>query len=224
MKTTKLFLLTPIVWVLANSIANAQTVNWSSLKPEQRHIATVNLGYDYAFSYGIGYGYQLKTKVPAVLNLEFSQPAGDQLFDDFKTKLGGQVRVFRTNHIQLIVKVQGVFRRYHNDFVRMLNFGSDMSGVIGYYRPKWFASGEFGFDKAIVTHFRHSEEYKSDFPGVKDGWYKPATGGNFYFGLQTGISFGNSDMTLKLGRVVEQDFKTNPIVPFYIQVGYNRRF
>ena len=42
----------------------------------------------------------------------------------------------------------------------LLNFGSDMSGIIGYYRAHFFVAGEAGFDKAIVTHFKHSENTK----------------------------------------------------------------
>lgn len=223
MKTFKLLFLASMAWIQGTS-AEGQTLNWFSLRQEQRNILTINGGYDYAFAYGIGYGRQLKTKLPTVINADFTQPAGEELFDDFKTKIGAQVLVHRINHVHFIVKVQGVFRRYHNEYVRLLNFGSDMSGVIGYYRSHWFAAGEFGFDKAIVTHFKHSDLYRADFPSVKDGWYKPATGGNFYFGLQAGYSFGRNDITLKMGRVVQEDFQTNPTIPFYLQIGFNRRF
>ena len=61
----------------------------------------------------------------------------------------------------------------------LANFGSDLSSTIGYYKPKWFVATEVGFDKAIVTHFKHSDLFKEHFPDVKDGWYEPATGGNF---------------------------------------------
>jgi len=224
MKTLKVVFLVTAASLLVTNLAQAQSINWSSVKSEQRHIFNVNAGYDYAFTYGIGYGYHLKSRIPMVLNIEYSQPVGENIFDDFKTKIGGQVRVYQINNLQFSAKVQGVVRRYETDYVRMFNFGSDMSAVIGYYKPKWFLAGEFGFDKAIVTNFAHSDLFKEDFPGVKDGWYEPATGGNFYYGLQSGFSLKNSDITLKAGKVVQQDFKTNPTVPFYIQVGYNIRF
>ena len=31
-----------------------------------------------------------------------------------------------------------------------------MGVTAGYYQRKWFVAGEAGFDKAIVTHFKHS--------------------------------------------------------------------
>ena len=111
-----------------------------------------------------------------------------------------------------------------NDFVRLVNFGSDMSGIVGYYRPKWFVAGEFGFDKAIVTHFRHSKAYKDQYPGVVDGWYEPATGGNLYYGLQAGFSFRKQDIFLRAGKILTQDYKTTPMVPIYGQLGYNIKF
>lgn len=70
--------------------------------------------------------------------------------------------------------------------------------VIGLYKTRWFVAGETGFDKAIVTHFKHSDLYKENSPLVQDGWYQPATGGNFYYGVQTGYSFKTADLTLKL--------------------------
>ena len=99
-----------------------------------------------------------------------------------------------------------------------------MSGIVGYYRPKWFVAGEFGFDKAIVTHFRHSKAYKDQYPGVVDGWYEPATGGNLYYGLQAGFSFRKQDIFLRAGKILTQDYKTTPMVPIYGQLGYNIKF
>jgi hypothetical protein len=206
------------------SRSEAQTLNWASLRAEQRNVINVNLGYDFSFNYGLGYARQLRSKLPTLLNAEISQPTGEEMFDDFKTKIGGQIRVYQINNVHFSVKIQGVFRRYHTDYVRMLNFGSDLSAAIGYYKPRWFASGEFGFDKAIVTHFKHSEVFRENFPGVKDGWYKPATGGNFFFGLQTGLSFKTQDIILKVGKVVQQDLKTKPTIPLYFQISFVKRF
>jgi hypothetical protein len=81
-----------------------------------------------------------------------------------------------------------------------------------------------GFDKAIVTHFKHSQLYHEMYPGIFDGWYETANGGNFYYGLQAGTSFGRSDITLRAGKVLTQDFKTAPLVPFFGQLGYTVKF
>ena len=213
-----------LVLTLFISSAKAQTINWASLK-DNKHIINANVGAEHGVVYGLGYGYQIKTRLlPIVANVEFSAPAGDKIFDDFKTKIGGQIRLIKYQDFQFSTKIQGVFRSYENDLVRLANFGSDLSGIVGYYRPKWFVSGEVGFDKAIVTHFKHANAYKDQYPGVVDGWYEPATGGNFYYGIQAGVSFRKHDIYLRAGEMLTQDFKTKPLIPFYGQLGYNMKF
>jgi hypothetical protein len=205
--------------------AYTQTLNWATLEEDHKHILNLNAGLDFGVKYGVEYGYQFKAmSLPTVANIEYSFPSGDKFFDDFKTKMGINVKWFTHQGFTVSTKIQGVFRRIENDNVRLVNFGTDISGTVGYYRPKWFVATEVGFDKAIVTHFKHSQGYKDVYPNVANGWFEPATGGNFYYGLQTGFSFGRNDIYLKAGKVLTQDFKTTPILPFYAQLGYNRKF
>jgi hypothetical protein len=203
---------------------NGQIVNWQNLKPENKHILNANVGIEYGFIYGIGYSYKPNINKKIVLNLEYSFPSGSNLIDDFKTKIGGQVRLHKINNIQLSLNAYGICRRFENDFVRLINFGSDFSTVIGYYKPKWFIAAEIGFDKAIVTHFKHSQIYRDNYPDVVDGWYEPSTGGNVHYGIQTCFSFKTIDCYIKLGELIQQDFKTKPNLPFYSQLGVNYKF
>ncbi len=205
-----------------NSKAFAQEINWTNLQQE-RHVLNINTGLMHGVVLGAGYGYRLKTRMPVILQAEYSFPAGKRLTDDFKSKLGGQVRLYQINNFHVSAKIAGIFRRHENTLVRMVNFGSDFSATLGYYKPKWFVAGDFGFDKAIVTHFKHTEVYRDIFPEVKNGWYQPSTGGNFNYGLQIGYSFKRSDIYLKAGKLLTQDFKTKPFVPLYIQLGYTFR-
>lgn len=212
--------------VLLISISNhsfSQTVNFNNLKTTDRHLVTLHTGLDYGLVFGGGYAYQLKSKKPIFLNIDLSLPSGENTFDDFKTKIGGQMNYYQSKHFHFSAKVQGIFRQNENDYVRLRNFGTEVSGTFGYYKSKWFAAMEIGFDKAIVTHFKHSSIYKQIYPSVQDGWYEPATGGNFNFGLLVGYSFKSSDLFLKAGKVSTQNF-SNPTLPFYAQLGYTIRF
>ena len=203
----------------------AQTINWASMKEENKHIVNANLGWDYSVSYSLGYGYQFKIwAFPTMANLEYSTSSGDTKLDDFKTKLGIQIRLVEFNDFKISAKIHGVFRRYESDMVRLVNFGNDLSAVSGYYRKSWFVAAEGGFDKAIVTHFKHSERAKGRYPDIAGGWYQPATGGNFYYGLQTGFSFWKNDIYVKAGKVINQNLKTTPLLPYYFQFGYNFKF
>lgn len=217
-------LITVLICLVAASNANAQTINWKTIQTENRHMLNINLGVEYGLIYGIGYGYHIKSDFPIILNLEYSFPSGNNLTDDFKTKIGGKILLYQIRNFHFSANIQGVFRKYENEFVRIVNFGSDFSGMVGYYNTKWFVSGEFGFDKAIVTNFKHSDLYEEYFPNVSNGWYQPATGGNFYYGVQTGISIKNCDVYLKGGSLIAQDFKTKPSFPYYTQLGFNIKF
>lgn len=211
--------------ILSIRSVNAQTINWASLNDGSKHIVNATFGLEYGVIYGVGYGYQINTRLfPIVVNFEYSFPSGNKIFDDFKTKIGVQIRWIEYHGFQFSTKIHGVFRRCGNDFDRLVNFGSDVSGIIGYYRPRLFVAGEVGFDKAIVTHFKHSKAYKDQYPDVVDGWYEPATGGNFYYGLQAGFSFGKQDVYLRAGKILTQDYKTTPMVPIYSQLGFNIKF
>jgi hypothetical protein len=224
MKNNKLSILVAVL-TLVTSSARAQTLNWESLKKQDQHIININLAGEHGLGYGLGYGYQLQNKLaPAVVNIEFSAPSGEMPFDDYKIKLGGQIRWAEYQGFQFSTRTYGVFRRHENDFSRLLNFGCDLSGVVGYYRPKWFAAGEVGFDKAIVTHFKHSKAYKDQYADAVGGWYQPSTGVNFHYGLQAGFSVSRHYIYIRGGRVLSQDFKTKPTMPYYAQIGYNIRF
>ena len=208
MKTFKITFLIAAFMLVVSTI-KAQTINWAALDSSDRHIINANAGLDYGTIFGLGYSYQIRNKfLPAYAYMEYSFPLGENLFDDLKIKTG----------------VHGVIRRFENDNVRLVNFGSDLAAVIGYYRSHWFVAGEVGFDKAIITHFKHSAGYMEQYPNAVNGWYGPTTGGNFYYGVQAGYSFPHSDLYLKAGKMLTQDFKTEPTLPMYGQVGYNFRF
>jgi hypothetical protein len=187
------------------------------------HLINLNIGWDYGSTIGIGYGYKLRTDLPVVLNVDFSLPFGSKVLDDFKVKLGGQVELVRQGNFSATVKAYAIFRRYQNIMARLLNFGSEFSGVCGYYRPNWYAAAEFGFDKAITTHIKNSAQMREYFLEVKDGWYIP-TAGNFFYGIQGGYSFNRYDVYLKIGKTVTQDLKTAAMIPFYLQLGLNSKF
>lgn len=213
-----------LISILLATGIHAQGINWQSLPKAKRSMLQLSTGYDYSLTYGAGFAYRLKAKPRILLHGTYSIPSGKKMLDDFKVRIGAQGRVFQYAHFTLSARMYGVYRRYQNSMVRMQNFGSDFSIVAGYYRKHWFAAGVAAFDKAIVTHFKHSTLYKEYYNGVQDGWYEPSTGGNFRFGLEAGLSFMKSDITLSGGKMVEQDFQSDYIVPFYGQLGWNYKF
>lgn len=203
--------------------ASAQNINWRAFEPEQQQLAYLQGGWDYGLGAGLGYGWKFNTRRPILANIEYSFPAGENLFDDFKVRLGGQVEVLRAGNFALTAKVYSPFRRFENSAVRLLNFGAELSGVFGFYWRRWYVTGEFGFDKAVATHIKHSPRARENYPGAQDGWYVP-TGGNYFYGLQTGYSFRRIDISLKAGHLNTQVWNTTPFVPWYAQLAIARRF
>lgn len=204
---------------------NAQVINWENISKQNKHLLHAYVGAEYGVIAGLGYHHLIPNKkFPLWIGGDFCMPGGNKLADDFKFRLGIQIRIITLNHFQFSTRAQGLTRRYHNQSVTLFNFGSDFSGTVGYYRKQWFWGAEAGFDKAIVTNFKHSEWYKKNiYNNVRDGWYEPATGGNFYYGLQGGYSMKILDITTKVGKVLQQDFESRPLLPFYGQLGVNVR-
>ena len=93
MKTIIKSAITILTGIVVTSNGFTQTINWQSLKKEDKHLISINSGYDYALVYGAGYGYQIGSAVPAVLNLEYSFPSGKNVTDDFKSKIGGKIQI-----------------------------------------------------------------------------------------------------------------------------------
>lgn len=215
--------LATVLLALVFQLSNGQTINWRALQPAQKHIVNLNLGFDHATVFGVGYGYRLATKMPLVLGMETTLPFGENPFDEVKTKVGGQLNLLRANSFYTTVKAYGVIRRFENDFARMINFGSEFTATAGIYKRNWFTAVEFGFDKAVVTHIKHSGLMKEYNPEVQTGWYLP-TGGHFIYGLQGGYSFERSEFYAKLGRTLMQDLHTTARLPYYFQVGWNRKW
>src|SRR5215213_8839915 len=106
MKLQQFFILTTVLTLWIQS-SFAQNINWKNLQPSQKHIVNFNIGFDNATVVGVGYGYQLGTKMPLILNIEYSMPFGDNNFDDLKTKIGGQLNIIHSGNFFATVKAYG---------------------------------------------------------------------------------------------------------------------
>jgi hypothetical protein len=161
---------------------------------------------------------------PAVVGLDYSFPMGRDLTDDFKVRLGGQMEIVEIAGFSVTIKISSSFRRYQTQLVRIASFGSDFGLLAGYYRATWYAAGEFGFDKSITSHLKHSEIMRAYFPAIRDGWYLPS-GGHFYYGIQGGKTIGESfDLSLRLGATKVQFNDEEAVLPVYLQLGLGFRF
>ncbi|MCG8330759.1 MAG: hypothetical protein MI974_23885 [Chitinophagales bacterium] len=203
----------------------AQNINLKSIDENQRNIASLQLGYDFGFTAQLGYLRSLNTFMPILVGGDFSFPSGKNLMDDFKVRYGGQIEVFDIKGFAFSAKVMANFKRHQTSLIRMISFGSEFSAILGYYTTSWHIATEIGFDKSIATQLKHSDMMREViYDDVKDGWYE-GTSGSWFYGISGSKTFGESwDITFRLGLVDAEKDHQNPLLPFYAQLGANKRF
>lgn len=142
---------------------------------------------------------------------------------DFRARLQARTWLVRWRSLRLVGSAAFITRGTENSIYRAVNFGSDFTGAAGVYRQGWFLAGEFGFDKAIITHLTQSEWYRTHFyPGAKDGWYLNA-GGTFHYGATAGVAIGAAELALRAGWLQTEDFN-DMTPPMYAGLGVGFRF
>jgi len=137
---------------------------------------------------------------------------------DFRARLGVETSILHAGSVHLTGSATFITRGTENSIYRGLNFGSDFTGSLGLYRHGWFAAGELGFDKAIITHITHSAWYRQNvYPDAKDGWYLDA-GGTWHYGAKAGVALGRMELSGRFGWRRSQGW--NAVTPpVYVGVG-----
>ena len=218
-------LITAITLVIAMAeIVFSQNINWRSLQGDKQNILQFTVGYDFGAVSQVSYSRSFNLIRPVLVQLDYSFPMGNQIVDDFKVKLGGQLEIVEADGFSATIKVLSNFRRHQTSMVRIVSFGADLGIVAGYYKSTWYAAGEFGFDKAITSHLKNSDIMRAYFSAIQDGWYIP-TAGNYYYGIQAGKTIGESlDLSLRMGATNAQGDHENASIPYYAQMGVGMRF
>jgi hypothetical protein len=69
---------------------------------------------------------------------------------------------------------------------------------MGYYRPRWFASGIVGYDRTFVVHLDHTDWYRRNIYGdAVDGWYQGGSG-ILHGGLAAGVAIGRVEVAMRV--------------------------
>jgi hypothetical protein len=142
---------------------------------------------------------------------------------DFRARVDVFTSLVHWRSLHLTGSAAFITRGTDNSIYRGLNFGSDLTGTLGLYRPGWFVAGELGFDKAIVTHVTHSDWYRRYFyPDARDGWYLTG-GGTFHYGATAGLGLGPIELVARYGwRRTERWGDLTP--PMYATLGIGMGF
>jgi hypothetical protein len=211
--------------VLSALVAEVAAAQWNvaTFDAGQNRVYT-SFGLDPAFVTTVGYG-----RVVPVLGHRV-QFAGDvgigaaQLdANDFRARLQAHTSIVHWRSLHLTGSATAITRGTKNSVYRGLNFGADIAGTAGVYRPGWFLAGEFGFDKAVISHITHSDWYRKNvYPDAKDGWYLDA-GGTYRHGVTAGIAIGRAEFVGRFGW--QRTEKFNDLTPpMYATLGTGFRY
>ncbi len=157
------------------------------------------------------------------LGLEAGVAGPDYDSRDFRARAQVRTTVLHWRSLRLVGSATFIARGTENAIYRGFNFGADFTGTAGVYRQGWFLAGEFGFDKAVITHVTHSDWYRQTvYADAKDGWYLTG-GGTFHYGVTGGVALGRTELMVRAGRLTTEDF--NELQPnVYASVGLGVRF
>lgn len=142
---------------------------------------------------------------------------------DFRARAQVRTSLLHLGLFRIVGSAAFVARGTENTLHRAFNFGSDFTGNAGLYSRGWFLAGEFGFDKAIITHLTHTDWYRRNvYAGAKDGWYLTG-GGTFHYGVTAGMAIGPAEIAVRAGLLRTEDF--NELVsPIYTSATVGFRF
>jgi len=210
-----------IYFFIIVSVCSAQNINWNTDNKDQVKFVSANLGYDYGLITQLGYHHLIHFHKPILVNVEYSMPMGNNLIDDFKFRFSGQTEVFNYQHFASFIKISGIFKRHETDLVRIAGIGTEIFGIVGYYKPKWHIATEFGIDKSILSHHKHSKIFEEYHVELKDGWYN-SFGGYYRYGIQGSKSIGEKfDITFSIGATNAFGNDEDALIAKYFQIGSN---
>src|SRR5215510_5005953 len=114
-------------------------------------------GVDPAVVTSVGYGRNVRVfGRPWQIGAEAGAVAYNFDLQDFRARLQARGTLLGWRSLRLVGSSSFITRGTENQVYRALDFGSDLTGAVGVYKQQWFVSGEFGFDKAIITYLTHS--------------------------------------------------------------------
>ena len=204
---------------LAALVARDAAAQWNVARFESgRNHLYANFGLDPALVSSLGYGRVVPMfGHPVQLAADIGIGAAGFELSDFRARLQAHTAIVRWRSLYVTGNATFITRGTENTIYRGLNFGSDFTGTVGMYRRSWFAAGEIGFDKAIITHITNSDWYRQFYPGAKDGWYLNA-GGTFHYGFAAGAALGSIELVGRVGWQRTEDYK-DLMPPMYVSLG-----
>lgn len=205
--------------LVLGGFSRGQAINWADDTRSSGHFVGASFRWDYALAGGLHYGHRFERGLPFLVRASLVLPFGEKVLDDYKFRAGGEVDLLQHGDFHLIGGLDLIFRQYENSLLRFQNVGTEVGLDGGYYREKWFVAVSGGWDKAWATRIVHRAYREVLYSDARDGWYS-RTAGNLSYGLKGGINWGQSGLSLEIGKLVSDNLKTSPLIPNYLGLSY----
>jgi hypothetical protein len=222
----KLILLPVFITMFFVSFVKAQAIHPRNVKDTTTYRVYLSSGLDFGVTTTGGLLYKFQFDGLTLSGgAEIDFPAGDRLTDDYKIALPLEGWLFPAEHFALSIAIKQEFRQTKNWAYTHINFGNEFAMHAYCSRNIWFAGTEVSYDRAWLTHIRHSAAYRDGYPEAKSGWYS-TTAGNFKLGLLTGVSLNGFGLAVSGGIVKDENFfdEFDPSIPFYALLHIYRVF
>ena len=190
--------------------------------------AYLNFEFDPTSSIVAGYARSFEIKVinrNLTLTGDITLPIFLLDLKHYRVTIGSRIAFFNSERWNILNRFSIINKGTDNPVYSGNLFSIEDGFIGGYFSNKWYAAGEFGYEKFLLTHIKHTDWYRDYVhTNAKDGWYS-STGGNFSFGLQGGYLFRDIiELTLRLGMYKTEAFNDPAGVPFYTNIGVNYHF
>lgn len=210
--------------LITGQFAFAQSFNLANNSNDENQMISASLGYEYSMTTRLAYGQKANTKIPIWILADVAIPMGNKPFDDLKARMGTQVLVKSMKKFALSARTQANYRQYQQNLVGMKSFGAEATAIVGRYTTKWAIEAELGFDKAIITHLKHTKVFKDKYADANDGWYIP-TGGNWHYGINASRVLGKMmQISFNVGLTNAQGDNVDALIPAYMHIALSKSF
>lgn len=215
-----------LVCILVSAVVSKDAAaQWNVARFDEsgNHVYTT-FGLDPAIVATVGYG----RVVPLIghnfkLSGDVGLAAASLDTRDYRVRLSTQTSLVNWKSVHLTGSAAFITRGTENPIYRGFNFGADFTAAVGFYRNRWFVAGEFGKDKAVITHVSHTDWYKTHFySDARDGWYLNA-GGTYHYGIAGGIALGPAEVSARAG-FLRTERLNEMVPPMYASLGVGYGF
>lgn len=205
-------------------VASAREV--MNLEEPGTRVVYLNLGLDPTFVAGVGYAQSFP--IPAIkrdLTLigDFAIPIFLPDLKDYQLQVGSRIPVIGYKGLQLVNRLNLKLTGNQTWMFYVTGFSFQEGALAGYFHPRFFVAGEFGYTKFLVTYYQHSDEYRERvYADAQDGWYAN-TGGSWTVGLEGGFNVGRFEFGLRAGAFKTERWNSPIASPFLANLTVNYR-